>query len=67
MKNIQIEFTNERIIPPSGLAVVGAILGKSNFVKHCNRMDITPNRSNMHLASPAGSLRKCCKIVPCFF
>lgn len=25
--------------------VVGAILGKSNFVKRCNRMDVTPNRS----------------------
>ena len=36
MKNIKIEFTNERIIPASGLAVVGAILGKSDFVKHCN-------------------------------
>ncbi len=45
MKNIKIEFTNERIIPASGLAVVGAILGKSDFVKHCNRMDVTPNRS----------------------
>lgn len=45
MKNIKIEFTNERIIPAIGLAVVGAILGKSDFVKHCNRMDVTPNRS----------------------
>ena len=45
MKNIKIEVTNERIIPAGGLTVVGAILGKSNFVKRCNRMDITPNRS----------------------
>ena len=45
MKNIKIEFTNERIIPASGLAVVGAILGKSDFVKRCNRMDVTKNRS----------------------
>jgi len=45
MKKIKIEFTNERIIPASGLAVVGAILGKSDFVKRCNRMDVTPNRS----------------------
>lgn len=45
MKNIKIEFTNERIIPASGLAVVGAILGKSDFVKRCNRMDVTRNRS----------------------
>ena len=28
-KNIIVEFTNERIIPASGLAVVGAILGKA--------------------------------------
>ncbi len=45
MKKIKIEFTNERIIPASGLAVVGAILGKCNFVKCCNCMDVTPNRS----------------------
>lgn len=44
MKNIKIEFTNERIIPASGLAVVGAILGKSDFVKRCNCTDITKNR-----------------------
>lgn len=45
MKEFRIEFTNERIIPSGGLAVVGAILGKSDFVKRLNRMDITPNRS----------------------
>lgn len=45
MKNIKIEFTDERIIPAAGLAVVGAILGKSDFVKRCNRMDVTQNRS----------------------
>lgn len=45
MRTIKIETSNERIIPASGLAVVGAILGKSDFVKRCNRMDVTPNRS----------------------
>lgn len=45
MKNIKIEFSEERIIPAGGLAVVGAILGKSDFVKRCNRMDVTQNRS----------------------
>ena len=44
-KNIMIEFTDERIIPASGLAVVGAILGKSDFIKKLNRMDVTSNRS----------------------
>ena len=31
-KNIIVEFTNERIIPASGLAVAGALLGKSDYV-----------------------------------
>ena len=44
-KNIIVEFTNERIIPASGLAVVGAILGKSDFIRKLNRMDVTANRS----------------------
>ena len=43
--NIVVEYTNERIIPASGLAVVGAILGKSDFTKRLNRMDVTENRS----------------------
>lgn len=45
MKNMKIAFSNERIIPAGGLSVVGAILGKSDFAKKCNRMDVTPNRS----------------------
>ena len=44
-KNIIVEFTNERIIPASGLTVVGALLGKSGFIKKLNRMDVTSNRS----------------------
>ena len=51
MKKIKIEFTNERIIPASGLAVVGAILGKCDFVKRCNRMDVTKNRSQHQIKS----------------
>ena len=38
-QNIIVEFTDERIIPASGLAVVGALLGKSDFAKKLNRMD----------------------------
>ena len=41
-KNIIVEFTNERIITVSGLAVVGALLGKSVFIKKLNHMDVTP-------------------------
>lgn len=29
--NIIVKYTNERIIPASGLAVVGTLLSKSNF------------------------------------
>ena len=45
MKNFKIELTNEQIIPVCGLAVVGALLGKNDFVKHRNHMDVTKNRS----------------------
>ena len=44
-QNIVVEFTDERIIPAGGLAVVGALLGKCDFIKKINRMDVTPNRS----------------------
>jgi len=44
-QKIVVEFTNERIIPAGGLAVVGALLGKSDFIKKLNHMDVTPNRS----------------------
>lgn len=42
---ITVAFTNERIIPASGLSVVGALLGKSDLVKRVNRMDVKKNRS----------------------
>ena len=35
-RRFAIEFTNERIISPSGLAIVGGILGKSDLVKRFN-------------------------------
>lgn len=44
-QNIIVQYTNERIIPASGLSVVGALLGKSDFTKKLNRMDVTANRS----------------------
>ena len=41
MKTIHIEFSDERLITPSGLVFVGQILGKSNFVKKINRVPIS--------------------------
>ena len=32
-QSIVVELTDERIIPAGGLAVVGAILGQSDFIK----------------------------------
>ena len=37
---IVVEFTNERIISPSGLAIVGGMLGKSDLVKRLNRIPV---------------------------
>ena len=34
---IEVVFGNERIISPSGLNIVGAMLGKSDFKKRCDR------------------------------
>ena len=41
MKKIHIEFSDERLITPSGLVFVGQILGKSSFVKKINRATIS--------------------------
>jgi len=43
--NIIVKYTNERIIPASGLAVIGELLGKINSTKKLNHMDVTKNRS----------------------
>lgn len=43
--NIIVKYSNERIIPASGLAVIGALLGKHNFTKKLNHMDVTKKRS----------------------
>jgi len=45
MKRIVIEFSNERLITPSGLALVGAMLGKSELVENVNKASITGKRS----------------------
>ena len=41
MKTIHVEFSDERLITPSGLVFVGQILGKSAFVKKINRAPIS--------------------------
>ncbi len=41
----KIVFTDERLITPSGLSIVGGMLGKSEFVKQCNRIPVDKKRS----------------------
>jgi len=45
MKRIVVGFSNERLITPSGLTLVGAMLGKSELVENVNRATITGKRS----------------------
>ncbi len=42
---IKLIFGDERIIPASRLGVIGAMLGKSSFKKHCVRQKVNPKRS----------------------
>lgn len=46
---IVVQFSDERIISPSGLAIVGGMLGKSDFVKRCNRIPVEPKRSEAQI------------------
>lgn len=42
---IKVVLSNERLVTPSGLAIIGAMLGKSDFVKWCNRILVDKKRS----------------------
>ena len=50
MKKIHIEFSDERLITPSGLVFVGQILGKSSFVKKINLAQRRPAGKCRHAA-----------------
>ena len=41
----KVVFSNERIITPSGLGIIGGMLGKSDLVKRCNRIPVDKKRS----------------------
>jgi len=45
MKKLIVELSNERLITPSGLTLVGGALGKSDLVKRANRTKIDNKRS----------------------
>ena len=49
MQKLVIEFSNERLITPTGLSLVGQMLGKSNFIKKCNNMKVDGKRSQSQI------------------
>lgn len=49
MKTLSVELSDERLITPSGLSLVGQMLGKSNFIKQCNNMKIDGRRSQSQI------------------
>lgn len=49
MKTLTVEFSDERLITPSGLSLVGQLLGKSNFIKQCNNMKVDGQRSQSQI------------------
>lgn len=48
-KQIKVVFSNERLITPSGLNIIGGMLGKSDFVKRCNRIPVDKKRSEAQI------------------
>ena len=44
-RKIEVVFTNERLITPGGLSIVGGLLEKSEFVRFANRMPVKQKRS----------------------
>ncbi len=49
MQKLVIKFSNERLITPSGLSLVGQMLSKSNFIKKCNNQKIDNKRSQSQI------------------
>ena len=47
----KVVFSNERILSPSGLGIVGGMLAKSDFVKRCNRIPVDKKRSEPQIKS----------------
>lgn len=48
-RTIELCFTDERLITPSGLCIVGNMLGNSEFVEYCNRRQDIPKRSEAQI------------------
>ena len=42
---IKVVFSDERLITPSGLSIIGGMIGRSRFVNYCNRIPVDKKRS----------------------
>ena len=49
LDNIEVRLTDERIIPASGVSLVGHILDKSGFIERLNMMDASGKRSHKQI------------------
>ena len=48
-KKLIVKFSNERLLTPSGLSLVGSILGKSKFVKKLNHVKVGKDYSEYQI------------------
>lgn len=51
MSKFIIKYTNERLITPTGLSFVGAMVKNSGLVKACNKLTVTNKRSQPYIKS----------------
>ena len=51
MSMFEVEYSNERILPNSGMALVGAILEQGGFRETLNQLDVTDKRSGNQIKS----------------
>ena len=45
----KIGFSDERLTTPNGLSIIGGILGKSDFVKRCDRCPVDKKHSEYQI------------------
>ena len=61
MKTFDVRETNERIMPASGLAIVGAILNKFHFIERFNaRYNLNASENTSDLATCWLPISPCC-------
>ncbi len=49
MDEIIFKLSNERLTAPTGLPIVGYLLGGSKFIEHCNKISVNHGRSEPYI------------------